>query len=127
MTGKVSQSPEIAGQTSPDHRPLHVRGRILGSAHTAPCLRSCGSAAWEPLPYSASSSSLSPSNGSLNCTGSLYGASNASGLGGGRFGGRFSTSRSIGQPLADDAPDRAFGALNVIDAERDPVAVTKIK
>jgi hypothetical protein len=46
-------------------------------------------------PYSASSSSLSPSNRGLNCTGSLYGASNGSGLNRPGFAG-FATSRSIG-------------------------------
>jgi hypothetical protein len=118
--------PEIYGQTLQDRHPRHDRGRILGSARIVPYLRSCGSAAWKP-PYSVSSSSLWPSNGSLNCTGSLYGASSASGLGGWGLGGGFSTSRSVGQPLADDASDRALGARYVINAELCAVAVTEIK
>src|SRR5439155_2629570 len=67
-----------------------------------------------------------PSNGSLNCTGSLYGASIASGLGGcGR--GFLATSRSVGQPLADCADDRLLGAGGVIDPELGASVVAEIK
>jgi len=112
-------------QTSLDHRPRRVPGRIHGSAHIVSCLRSCGSAAWQS-PYSASSSSSSPSNGSLNCIGSLYGASNANGLGGSGFL-TSATRLPVGKALADDAPDRALSAFDIVDAQGDPVAVAEIK
>jgi hypothetical protein len=37
------------------------------------------------------------------------------------------TSRSVSQSLADDAADRALGALYIINAKRDSVAVPKIE
>jgi hypothetical protein len=37
------------------------------------------------------------------------------------------TSRSVSQPLADDASDSAFGALDIIHAESDSVAVAEIE
>src|ERR1700731_1315076 len=100
-----------------DHRPLQPRERIPGSAHIALYPRSCGSTA--SVPSFVSSSSSPPSKGSLSCTGSLYGASSQSGLGGFGVGGGLATSRSISQPLADDAADRALSALYVIRAESD--------
>src|SRR5215469_14148346 len=60
-------------------------------------------------------------------TGSLYGASSQNGLGGSWFRGGFSTSRSIGQPLADDGADRALSTLYIIDPESDSVAVAEIE
>src|SRR6266404_1588626 len=111
-------------RTLPGLRPLRSRGRTPESARTAPYPRSSGLAAYGSP--SSSSSFSSPSNGSLNCTGSLYGASLASGLGGcGR--GFLATSRSVGQPLADDAPHRILDALFIVDAERHPVVVPKIE
>src|SRR5205807_5636975 len=88
----------------------------------APCPRPSGLA----VAYASSSSPWLPSNGSLNCIGSLYGASLASGLGGSRRGG-FATSRSVSQPLADDAPNSGFGALLVIETERGAGVVAEIK
>jgi hypothetical protein len=63
----------------------------------------------------------------FNCAGSLYGASSRRDLGGCRFYRRLPTSRSISQPFAHDASDRSLGALYIVDAETDPVAVTEIK
>jgi hypothetical protein len=37
------------------------------------------------------------------------------------------TSRSVSQPLSDDAADRAFGALYIVHAESDSVAIPKIE
>src|SRR6185312_8538650 len=37
------------------------------------------------------------------------------------------SSRSIGQALADDALNRAFGALNVVNAQPCPIVITEIK
>src|SRR6516225_1814021 len=113
-------------RTLPRHRPPRPCGRIPGSARIAACHRPCGLAAsWSPS--ASSSSSSPPSNGSLNCTGSLYGASSQNGLGGSWFRGGFSTSRSIGQPLADDGADRALSTLYIIDPESDSVAVAEIE
>jgi hypothetical protein len=36
-------------------------------------------------------------------------------------------SRSIGEPLAYDTTDRAFSALDIIDAESDPVVMPEIE
>src|ERR1700731_3460917 len=44
---------------------------------------------------------------------------------GGRGRGGLAGSRSISQPLADDAADRAFGALYVIHAQSDSIAIPK--
>jgi hypothetical protein len=44
----VEQVCGIDGRTLLGHRPPRPRGRILESAHIAPCLRSCGSAASGP-------------------------------------------------------------------------------
>src|SRR6202040_4286177 len=92
------------------------------SACIAPYPRFRGAAAWGPL-YSVSSSS---SNGSLNCSGSLYGPSSHSGLGGSRLGG-LDTSRSVGQPLTDNAPDRPLSAFCIVNAERGAVVVSEIE
>src|SRR5205814_6081145 len=116
-------SSEIYGRTLPSLRPLHARGRIPGNARIASCPRFFGLAAYASL---SSSSLSSPSNGSLNCTGSLYGASLASGLGG-RTRGFLATSRSVCQPLPDDAPHRRFGALLIIEAKRRASVVSEIK
>src|SRR5205823_46834 len=116
------QFSEIGDRTLPDRRPLHARGQTPGSVRIAPYLRSCGLAAYGSP--SSSSSPSSPSNGSLNCTGSLYGPSSHSGLGGSRRGG-FSISLPVGQPLADDATHRALSAFFVVDAERRAVAVAE--
>jgi hypothetical protein len=96
------QSFETGDRTLPGHHPLPLGERIPGNARIAPYPQSCGLGASGPS--SASFSSL-PSNGSLNCTGSLYGASNHSGLGGFGLRDGLATSRSVSQPLADDAAD----------------------
>ena len=105
------------------HR-LQSHARIAGSAHTALDRQSCASGA--SIQSFSGPSPSSPSNGSLNCTGSLYGASSGSGLGGSNWG-AFVVSRSIGQPLSDDAADYALGALDIIDAQRDSVVVPEIE
>src|SRR5437016_4091526 len=110
------RSCERSDRTLPDHRLLHVCGRIPGSVRIAPYPRSCGLAASAP-PSASLSSPPSPSSGSLNCTGSLYGASSQIGLGAFGLGGGLATSRSVSQPLADDAADCTFGTLYVIHAE----------
>src|SRR5438105_7693442 len=79
------------------------------NAQTEPYPSSCGSSFW--LPWL--SSLLSPSNGSHSCSGSLYGASTQSGLGG-RGLGFLATSCSIGEPLANCAFDGASGALCIV-------------
>src|SRR5262249_53923566 len=105
-------------------RDLHPRrscARPPRSAQTAPYLPSCGGL------VSWSSSSHLSSNGSRSCSGSQYGSPSGIGLGGWGFGGGLTTSRSIGQPLANNASHRFGGTLRIIDAERSPVAIPKIK
>ena len=115
---------EPCDQTLLGHRPFHARGRMPGSARIALYPRSCGLAVSGP---SSASFSSSPSNRSLNCTGSLYGASSQSGLGGFGIGAGLATSRSISQPLADDAPDCTFGPFYIVHPESDSIAVPKIE
>jgi hypothetical protein len=115
---------EIRDQKSLDRHPLELCARTPESVRIASDHRLCASGV--SVQSSAWSGSSSPSRESFNCTGSLYGAPNEIGLGGSRLIG-FAMSRSIGQPLADDAADRSFGALLIFDAERRPVVVPEIE
>jgi hypothetical protein len=119
----AAQSGEIACRMSLDHRLSLTRAPLPGSARTVQDCQLCASGI-SVQPSSASSSP--PSNGSLNCTGSLYGTPSANGLGGWGLG-TLATSRSIGKPLADDALDGAFGTLFVVNAECGAVVVPEIK
>jgi len=49
------------------------------------------------------------------------------GLGGFGIGGGLATSRSVGQPLANDAPDGLLGAFNIIDPDGGPGVVAEIE
>jgi hypothetical protein len=57
----------------------------------------------------------------------IYGASSQNGLGGFGLGGGLATSRSVSQPLADDAADRTLGPLYIVNTESDSVAVAEIE
>src|SRR5712672_3153107 len=115
---------QMLDQALPDSRPRRSFARFRRTARTA-LDRPCGStAAYAPPPSSVSS--RSSSNGSLSCSGSVYGPSSQSGLGASRLGG-LATSRSVGQPLADYAHDRLFGAASIINASSDAVAVAEIE
>src|SRR3954468_4438643 len=108
----------------PGHRLRRRRGRTRGSVRTAPYRQRVALAAYGPS--SSSSPPWSSSKGSLSCTGSLYAPSIGSGLGGTSFSG-LSVSRSKGQPLANDAPDRTRSTLSVVDTKSNAVAVPEIK
>src|SRR5580704_4789584 len=122
----AGRSYEPGGRTRPGRRRFHAHERIPGNAHIAPYPRSYGLAALGPSSASSWSSSP-PSNGSLNCIGFLYGAFSQSGLDGSGLVGGLAMSRSVSQPLADDAADRAFGAFYIVHAKSDPIAVPEIE
>lgn len=65
-------------------------------------------------------------NGNANWTGWRYTPCKRSGAGDLTIG-DLAMSRSIGQPLPDDAADRAIAPLNIVDAKADPVVVTEIE
>src|SRR5215472_13158146 len=107
-------------QTLSGHHPSRPCGRIPESVRIAPYPLFC-----VPVACSSSSASLAPllqpSNGSLNCPGSLYGASDYGRLGLRGSQGCLPRSCSIGQSLADDASNRTLSAFNIVNAERDSV------
>ena len=57
----------------------------------------------------------------------LAGRSSGNSSWNGFSGSRFATSCLIGKPLALCAFDRGFGAVHVVNTERDPIVVTEIK
>jgi hypothetical protein len=119
-----AQFSQTRGRTLPGCRLYPTRGQHHGTAHIARDRQPSASGASGAL--SIASSSSPSSNRNLNCSGFLYGPPIASDLGGIDFD-RFAVSRSIGQPLANDAPDRALGTLNVINPVRNPVVVSEIE
>src|SRR5439155_9319720 len=94
-------------------RPRRSSSQSRRNAGIAPYPPPCGSAFW---PSSSVPPSSSSSNGSHSCSGSLYGASLAGGLGGWGLG-CLATSRSIGEPLADCANDRLLCAGGIVNAQ----------
>src|SRR6516162_2318048 len=114
----------MLAQTLLHFHQFRVRERLVGSVRIAPGYQPCAYRLSSVQPLVCCSSS--PSNGSHSWTGSLYGASGQGSLGGSGLGG-FAVSRSIGQPFPIYTTKRASGALHVIDAQRDAVAVPEIK
>src|SRR5271166_3185996 len=105
---------QMSYQTLPSFRSPRARGRTPGSAYIAPDHRPLRAFGVSSQRFCASSESSS-SNGSLNCTGSLYGNES-----------RRSTRLPVREPLPCDAEQRPFGARNVIIAGFDPIRVAEI-
>src|SRR6266550_5776411 len=124
MTALLARSYQTRDRALLGFRPRRFCALSRRSVETA-LDRACAlTAAYAPPPSSVSS--RSSSNGSLSCSGSLYGPPSQSGLGASRLGG-LATSRSVGQPLANGAQDRALCAARVINASSNAVAVSEIK
>src|SRR5579863_4139833 len=120
------QSYQRRDQAPPGLHRLRLAERPRGTARIAACRRSCDWAACGSF-YVASSSSLSPSKGSLSCTGTrAYGGAAVNGLGASRLSG-LATSRSIGQSLASGGHNGAVGTFVIFDAEGRAVAIAEVK